>query len=66
MTNHSHPKPISFAGAGNEPLIREMLADPVVHAVMRRDSLTTADILGVMDAARRCVILGDCTTSRAA
>jgi hypothetical protein len=38
---------------GQEPLLEEMLADPVVKLVLRRDGLTRDDVIGVMREARR-------------
>lgn len=61
MSKSSHPTTISFARAGHEPSLQDMLSDPVVHAVMRRDSLTTHDILTVMENARRSLRSGECT-----
>lgn len=40
--NRPYPFP---ADAGIEPLLCELLADPVLHAVLRRDGLTVEDVL---------------------
>lgn len=40
------PRPYPFpADAGIEPQLFELLADPVLHAVLRRDGLTVEDVL---------------------
>ena len=37
---------------GAEPPIEEMLSDPVIEAVLRRDGLTRQDVLAVVETAR--------------
>ena len=37
---------------GEEPLLEEMLFDPVVESVLKRDGLTREDVMAVMAAAR--------------
>ena len=41
-----------YAVGGNEPTLRDLLNDPLTHAVMRRDNLTACDIKSVMESAR--------------
>lgn len=41
-----------YACAGAEPCIEEMLSDPIVHAVLRRDSLTADDVRRAIHHAR--------------
>jgi hypothetical protein len=38
--------------AGTEPALVDLLADPVVHAVMRRDSVTMTELCNHVAAAR--------------
>jgi hypothetical protein len=38
--------------AGEEPALTELLADPVVHAVMRRDGVTTRELCNHIAGAR--------------
>jgi hypothetical protein len=38
--------------AGHEPTLIDLLADPVVHAVMRRDSVTMTELCNHIAAAR--------------
>jgi hypothetical protein len=40
-----------------EPSLDDMLQDPVVLAVLRRDRLTVAEVLRIMEAARARLIL---------
>lgn len=42
-----------------EPRIEELLEDPVLHAVLRRDRLTRDDLMAVIAGARRRLGLGD-------
>jgi hypothetical protein len=49
MTNPTSPPPL-------EPSLDDMLRDPVVLAVLRRDRLTVADVLRVVEAARARLI----------
>jgi len=39
------PKRVPFAGAGDEPALAELLADPILHLLMRRDRLSDGDVL---------------------
>jgi hypothetical protein len=41
-----------WARAGIEPRLAEMLADPLVHQVMRRDGVTEAALRGVIGRAQ--------------
>jgi hypothetical protein len=45
-----------WSKAGEEPALAEILADPMVHLVMRRDSVTLAQLQRVI--ARAQVTLG--------
>jgi hypothetical protein len=38
--------------AGKEPALVDLLADPVMHAVMRRDSVTTTELCNHIATAR--------------
>jgi hypothetical protein len=38
---------------GEEPSLEELLFDPVVESVLKRDGLTREDVMAVMEAARR-------------
>jgi hypothetical protein len=49
MTKTPSPPPL-------EPSLDDMLQDPVVLAVLRRDRLTVADVLRVVEAARARLI----------
>jgi hypothetical protein len=42
-----------YCRAGHEPPLSEILADPIVRLVMRRDGLEATDLLAVAEAARR-------------
>lgn len=42
VTPRTYPFP---AQAGIEPMLSDLLADPVLHAVLRRDGLTVEDVL---------------------
>jgi hypothetical protein len=41
-----------WTGAGAEPALEELLADPVLHLVMRRDGVSPAELRAVIAAAR--------------
>ena len=41
-----------WSRAGEEPDLADLLADPVVHLVMRRDGVSTAELLAVITDAR--------------
>jgi len=43
----------NWARAGVEPALEEVMADPVVHLVMRRDGLTAKDVRAVLETVRR-------------
>lgn len=43
----------AYDEAGIEPSIAEVLAEPIVHAVMRRDSISEATLVGVIKEARK-------------
>ncbi len=50
-----------YASAGSEPNLAEMIADPVVQAVMRRDGVTETALWSVMSrawTARRSELAG--------
>ena len=38
--------------AGREPSIAEVLAEPIVRAVMRRDSISESALIGMIDKVR--------------
>jgi hypothetical protein len=40
----------TYEHAGEEPDLLDLLADPVIHAVMRRDGVTLADLCAVIQA----------------
>ena len=42
----------SYENGGEEPTLVELLADPVTHAVMRRDRVTLAELCAVIRAGR--------------
>ena len=42
-----------WSGAGIEPALADEMNDPIVHLVMRRDSLTPDEVWSVVNAARR-------------
>ena len=42
-----------YAHAGPEPLLDEVLCDPVVQLIMRADGVKAADVQGLLDAAQR-------------
>lgn len=41
-----------FARGGEEPTLRDLMADPLTHAVMGRDNVSANDIAAVIGAAR--------------
>ena len=43
---------LAWSEAGPEPEISELLADPIVHLVMRRDGLTEKDVRAAVHVAR--------------
>lgn len=57
----SHAKTTSrpdWSRAGIEPSLAEVLADPVVHLVLRRDGLTPSDLRQAVNAACRRLARG--------
>ena len=42
----------TYLEAGQEPSIAEVLAEPIVRAVMRRDAISEAALIGMIDRAR--------------
>lgn len=44
-----------FFGAGIEPRLDDMLSDPIVAMVMRRDRVSPDDVMSVMRAAAKSV-----------
>ncbi len=46
--------------AGTEPDLAEMLSDPLVHRVMRRDGVTLAELRDVIARARAALRAGLC------
>ncbi|OAN51329.1 hypothetical protein A6A04_16260 [Paramagnetospirillum marisnigri] len=48
MTRSAAP----FARAGDEPALADLLADPILHALMRRDRLTEGDLRTAIERAR--------------
>lgn len=42
-----------FSRAGTEPLLAELLADPLTHLVMRRDGITEREVRAAVEIARR-------------
>lgn len=44
--------PAPFVRAGEEPSITELLADPVLHLLLRRDRLSGDDLLAVIEHGR--------------
>jgi hypothetical protein len=48
----SSPHAARWSKAGEEPDLAEMLADPVVHLVMRRDGVNLEELLAVIADAR--------------
>jgi hypothetical protein len=48
----SPPHAARWSAAGEEPNLVEMLADPVVHLVMRRDGVSLEELLAVIADAR--------------
>lgn len=51
MKETSEVSPSTFAGTA-EPPLRQVLADPIVHLVMRRDNLTPDEVRSVVESAR--------------
>jgi hypothetical protein len=52
ITPHRFRPDRRWAAGGIEPDLNDMLADPVVHLVMRRDGVTEAELRRVIAAAR--------------
>lgn len=53
MTGGLAPLPRDYAHAGVEPLLEEVLHDPIVRAVMRRDGVEPRELAAVIAGARR-------------
>lgn len=49
-----------WTGAGEEPNLAEVLADPVVHAVMRRDGVTFVQLHRVITRAQAMLRVTPC------
>jgi hypothetical protein len=49
----------SYDGAGDEPDLLDLLGDPVIHAVMRRDGITLAELCAVIQRGRQRLRLTD-------
>ena len=45
--------PTLYRSAGQEPSLDEVLADPIIHAVMRRDGVSRETLCRVVKGARR-------------
>ena len=62
---HSNRSDVAAAWreAGHEPGLGEVLADPLVHLVMRRDGVTLPELEGVVAAARARLRRGVCCLS---
>lgn len=66
MSRHGYPFPAplgaarDWLGSGTEPALEEVLADPLVHLVMRRDGVTPAQLGAVIAAARARLGGGGC------
>lgn len=45
-----------FAGHGCEPPIAEMIKDPIVRLVMRRDKVSEETLVEVVESARRSLV----------
>jgi len=46
--------------AGEEPALEEVLADPVIHAVMRRDGVTLAELQAAIRRAQQRLQASPC------
>ena len=53
VTGRSNWTASAWQEARLEPSLREIMSDPIVQAVMRRDGLTCQDVWRVIEAARR-------------
>jgi hypothetical protein len=49
----------TYETAGEEPDLHELLADPVIQAVMRRDGVSNAELWAVIRTGR-CLLGADC------
>ena len=61
MTRLSYSKrisPATWAGAGVEPSLEEILADPIIGMVMQRDAVTADEVRSVMRVAASCEAAG--------
>lgn len=52
-TNPGIPTRCRWDRSGLEPVLDDMLADPVVELMLKRDGLTRDDVIAVMREARR-------------
>ncbi len=50
----------SWRHAGDEPALHEVLADPLVHLVMRRDGITAGELQSAIEGARASLRRGVC------
>lgn len=46
-------RPSTLYSGNDEPGVPELLSDPIVHWLMRRDCVTLAEVYDLMDAAAR-------------
>lgn len=53
-----------YIHAGAEPSLPEMMADPIVHAVMRRDGVTREDLIALLRRAATTVNDGELRGAR--
>ena len=60
MVKHSLASAQGWQEAGEEPALVEVLADPLVHLVMRRDGVTLAQLQTVIARARAALSVGLC------
>ena len=44
-----------YATAGTEPPIEDIISDPVMQLILRRDGLTAAEVWAAIDLARRAL-----------
>jgi hypothetical protein len=50
-----------YDSPGMEPELQELLGDPVIHAVMRRDGVTPAELCLVIRTGRLRLAIPDCS-----
>jgi hypothetical protein len=58
MTNRIQNAPRPSRADESEPTLSELIDDPVLHAVMARDGIGCADLVGAIDVARARLGLG--------